>query len=67
MLVLCPIGRSHLKFRCMPSSQNSVIMLQKENRSDLAASMAGTLAVVYLLSAVPIAILLSAIREVVGI
>lgn len=50
----------------MPSSQNSVVMLQMENKADLAASMASTLAVIYLLSVVPMAILLSAILEFVS-
>lgn len=51
----------------MPSSQNSVVMLQMEGKAGLAASMASTLAVVYIFSAVPIAILLSAILEFVSI
>ena len=51
----------------MPSAQNSVVMLQMENQADLAASLAATLAVVNLLSAVPIAILLSAILQFVSI
>ena len=55
------------KRRCMPSAQNSVVMLQMENQADLAASLAATLAVVNLLSAVPIAILLSAILQFVSI
>lgn len=45
-------------FRCMPSAQNSVVILQMEERPDLAASMAKTLTTVYLLSALPIAVLL---------
>ena len=42
----------------MPSAQNSVVILQMEERPDLASSMAKMLTTVYLLSAVPIAVLL---------
>ncbi|CAM9668370.1 unnamed protein product [Phaeothamnion confervicola] len=48
---------------CMPSAQNSVVILQMEKKPDLASSMARTLTVVYLLSAVPIAMLLSGILQ----
>lgn len=47
----------------MPSAQNSVVILQMENQPELAASMAKTLTAVYLLSAVPIAVLLSGILQ----
>lgn len=49
--------------RCMPSAQNSVVILQMEKKPELASSMAKTLTAVYLLSAVPIACLLSAILQ----
>lgn len=49
--------------RCMPPAQNSVIVLQMEESPALAASMARTLTAVYLLSAVPMAILISATLE----
>ncbi|CAB1096379.1 unnamed protein product [Ectocarpus sp. CCAP 1310/34] len=48
---------------CMPSAQNSVVILQMEKKPELASSMAKTLTAVYLLSAVPIAFLLSAILQ----
>lgn len=60
-------SRAPLFYRCMPSAQNSVVILQMEKKAELAASMATTLAIVYLLSAVPIAILLSAILQFVRI
>ncbi|CAM9369300.1 unnamed protein product [Pylaiella littoralis] len=52
---------------CMPSAQNSVVILQMEKQPELASSMAKTLTAVYLLSAVPIAFLLSAILQFVQI
>eukprot|EP00903_Cladosiphon_okamuranus_P013388 g12476.t1 len=48
---------------CMPSAQNSVVILQMEKKPEQASSMAKTLTAVYLLSAVPIACLLSAILQ----
>lgn len=54
-------------YRCMPSAQNSVVILQMEKQPELASSMAKTLTAVYLLSAVPIAFLLSAILQFVQI
>ncbi|CAN0083543.1 unnamed protein product, partial [Discosporangium mesarthrocarpum] len=48
---------------CMPSAQNSVVILQMEKKPDAAASMARTLTVVYLLSTVPIAVLLSGVLQ----
>ena len=44
----------------MPSAQNSVAIRQMEKEPELASSIAKTLTAVYLLSAVPIALLLSA-------
>jgi len=45
---------------CMPSAQNSVIMLQMEGQTAAAQSMAKTLSTVYLLSIIPMALLLTA-------
>ncbi|CAM9855393.1 unnamed protein product [Ascophyllum nodosum] len=52
---------------CMPSAQNSVVILQMEKKPERAASMAKTLTAVYLLSAVPMAVLLSGILQFVQI
>lgn len=49
--------------RFMPPAQTSVIVLQMEEKPELAASMAKTLTAVYLLSAVPMAVLTSAALE----
>eukprot|EP00638_Chattonella_subsalsa_P005096 CAMPEP_0117750188 /NCGR_PEP_ID=MMETSP0947-20121206/10204_1 /TAXON_ID=44440 /ORGANISM="Chattonella subsalsa, Strain CCMP2191" /LENGTH=411 /DNA_ID=CAMNT_0005568277 /DNA_START=221 /DNA_END=1455 /DNA_ORIENTATION=+ len=45
---------------CMPSAQNSVIMLQMEGEVEAANSMAKTLSTVYILSIIPMALLLTA-------
>lgn len=46
---------------CMPSAQNSVLILQLEKKPAAAASLARLLSVVYVLSIVPIGLLLRAI------
>ncbi|CAM9123661.1 unnamed protein product, partial [Choristocarpus tenellus] len=48
---------------CMPSAQNSVVILQLENKPELAKSMGRTLIAIYLLAAIPIAFLLSGILQ----
>ena len=48
---------------CMPSAQNSVVILQMEKKPERAASMARVLTAVYILSAIPVAVLLSAILQ----
>ncbi|CAM9880173.1 unnamed protein product [Chrysoparadoxa australica] len=46
---------------CMPSAQNSVLILNLERKAGAATSMARTLSTVYLFSVVPIALLLTTI------
>jgi len=52
---------------CMPSAQNSVVILQLDNNDKAAGSMAKTLSLLYIAACVPIAILLSGASMVAGI
>lgn len=65
-LGLLPAGDSLLIFilllqGCMPSAQNSVLILQLERRPQAAASMARLISTVYVLSILPIGLLLRAL------
>mmetsp|Transcript_1727 Transcript_1727/g.1897 ORF Transcript_1727/g.1897 Transcript_1727/m.1897 type:complete len:165 (+) Transcript_1727:3-497(+) len=52
---------------CMPPAQNSVILLQLDNKKERAAKMAKMLTVIYALSVVPITLLLSGCLSLSGI
>lgn len=67
-LGLLPAGDPLLVFilllqGCMPSAQNSVLILQLEKRPAAASSMARLLSVVYVLAIIPIGLLLRLILQ----
>lgn len=49
---------------CMPSAQNSVLILQLEKRPQAAASMARLISTIYVLSVLPIGLLLQALLSI---
>lgn len=49
---------------CMPSAQNSVLILQLEKRPQAAASMARLISTIYVLSIIPIGLLLRALLSI---
>jgi predicted permease len=52
---------------CMPSAQNSVVILNLEGKKEAAGSMAKTVSVLYIFSVIPVALLLSAIMTFTGL
>lgn len=52
---------------CMPSAQNSVVILNLEGDQKAAGSMAKTVSALYIFSVIPIALLLSAIMFYTGL
>mmetsp|Transcript_69955 Transcript_69955/g.195669 ORF Transcript_69955/g.195669 Transcript_69955/m.195669 type:complete len:81 (+) Transcript_69955:169-411(+) len=52
---------------CMPSAQNSVVILQLDDKPEAAGSMARTISALYTLSVIPMALLISFAMRVSGV